>query len=122
LDARAVSAAAAVDGGGLDRGRAIAQIALAAPGRVDLLDRILAGSARPGGTARDLVESARRVVVGEATLTGPDGVRVEQTAPAGADRITRTVLRLTRNGRWECDCRTADQLAEHVDLSTLVAG
>ena len=76
----------------------------------------------PTDTALDLVGSARRVAMGEATLAGPAGVRVEQTVPPGADRITRTLLRLTKNGRWECDCRTAGELARHVDVSTLVAG
>ncbi len=126
------AAAAAVDDGQMDRSRAVAQIALAAPGRIDLLDRVMdarvwmarsdQASRPPADTALDLLKSARRVITGEATLTGPDGVRVEQTVPPGADRITRTLLRLTRNGRWECDCRTADELARHVDLSTLVTG
>ena len=132
LDTQVAAAAAAVDSGRLDRRQAIAQIALAAPGRIDLLDRIMdagrrtAGSQHANGpptdTALDLVGSARRVAMGEATLAGPAGVRVEQTVPPGADRITRTLLRLTKNGRWECDCRTAGELARHVDVSTLVAG
>jgi von Willebrand factor type A domain len=131
LDAHVADAAVAVETGELDRRRAIASIALAAPGRADLLDRLteaqrrLAGSPLadrpPTGTVLDLLASARRVVLGQLTLAGPDGVRVEQTAPSGADPLTRTVLRLTRNGRWECDCRTLDELAQHVDISTLVA-
>jgi von Willebrand factor type A domain len=129
LDAQVGAAAAAVDSGRLDRARAVAQLALAAPGRVDLLDRIIercqaAGTQRgrpPADTALDLTESARQVIMGEATLIGPDGARVEQTVPAGAERITRTLLRLTRNGRWECDCRTAGELAQYIDISTLVA-
>jgi len=131
LDTQVTAAAVAVDGGRLDRVRAVAQLALAAPGRIDLLDRIvhtrrrLAGgqqaSPPPVDTALDLAESARRVVMGEATLAGPDGVRVEQTVPPGADRVTRTVLRLTKNGRWEADCRTVDELARHIDVSKLVA-
>jgi hypothetical protein len=130
LDMQVAAAAAAVDDGRMDRSRAVAQIALAAPGRIDLLDRVMDArmwmvrsdqAGRPqADTALDLLTSARRVIAGEATLTGPDGVRVEQTVPPGADRITRTLLRLTRSGRWECDCRTADELARHVDLSTLV--
>jgi hypothetical protein len=132
LDTQVTTAAAAVHSGRLDRSRAVAEIALAAPGRIDLLDQIMNARRRSGGsqqanrppaeTALDLIESARRVIIGEATLAGPDGVRVEQTVPPGADRITRTLLRLTKNGRWECDCRTADELARHVDVSTLVAG
>jgi hypothetical protein len=132
LETQVAAASAAVASGRLDRPRAVVQIALAAPGRIDLLDRIMDAERRmagsqpangtPADTVLDLVESARRVIVGEATLAGPDGVRVEQTVPPGADPITRTVLRLTKNGRWECDCRTADELARHVDLSTLVAG
>jgi len=131
LDTQVTAAAVAVDGGRLDRVRAVAQLALAAPGRIDLLDRIVHTRRRPAGgqqaspppvdTALDLAESARRVVMGEATLAGPDGVRVEQTVPPGADRVTRTVLRLTKNGRWEADCRTVDELARHIDVSKLVA-
>jgi hypothetical protein len=108
------------------------QIALAAPGRIDLLDRVidagrgLAGTQPttrpPVETVLGLAKSARRVLTGEAILAGPDGVRVEQTVPPGANRITRTLLRLTRNGRWECDCWTADELARYVDVSALVAG
>ncbi len=132
LDAQLLNAAAAVEAGLLDRRRAVAHIAIAAPGRIDLLDRVMEAERRMAGsvlgrgpsvdTVLDLATSARRVVLGELILSGPDGVRVEQTVPPGGDRATRTVLRLTRNGRWVCDCRTAGELAGHADVAALVAG
>jgi hypothetical protein len=131
LDAHAANAAAAVKTGRLDRRRAVARIALAAPGRIDLLDRLIDAERRMAGSrlatwsgtdpVLGLLAAARRVVTGDLTLTGPGGVRVEQTAPPGADPISRTVLRLTRNGRWVRDCHTAEELARHVDLATLRA-
>jgi hypothetical protein len=129
LDAQVGQAAAAVEKGRLDRRQAVAQIALAASGRPDLVDRAtdterrMAGSRLaewpPTATVLDLLAAARRVTTGDISLIGPDGVRVEQAALTDREGITRTLLRLTRNGRPVCECQTVEELARHVDLSAL---
>ena len=95
---------------------------MAAPGRIDLLDRVIEaerwltglelGGAAPTETVLRLLAAARRVVAGEVALVGPTGVRVEQASQ---------VLRLIRPDRTTRDCRNAKELARHVDLSTLKA-
>lgn len=126
LDDEAGKVAALVAEGRMDSGRAIARIALAAPGRVDLLDRVLdverrlagakLGAAPPSDTVLALLTEARRVVAGEIALLGPDGVRVEQvpaTVPQAAP-----VLTLTRAGRVR-EFRGTKDLGRHVDLAAL---
>jgi hypothetical protein len=115
----------------MDQAHAVARIALVAPGRTDLLDRLTASERRiagsrlaswpPTSTVLGLLLSARLITNGEAVLTGPGGVRVEQTAPPGGDPNRRTVLRLTRRDHWICDCRTATELAAHVEVDSLAA-
>jgi hypothetical protein len=129
LDAQIGTVVAAVAKGQLDPRRAVARIALAASGRPDLLDRAadterrMAGSRfadwPPTPTALDLLAAARRVTTGDSVLTGPEGVRVEQAALTDQDGTTRTLLRVTRNGRSVRDCTTVEELARHVDLSSL---
>jgi hypothetical protein len=129
VDTQVSTAAAAVEKGRLDPRRAVAQIALAASGRPDLLDRAaeterrMAGSKfaqwPPMDTVLTLIEAARRVTIGEVALIGPDGVRVEQAALADHG-ITRPLLRLSRNDQPVCDCQTVRELAQHVDLSSLI--
>ncbi|HEY6748003.1 MAG TPA: hypothetical protein VI357_20095 [Mycobacteriales bacterium] len=120
LDQVTAQAAAAVTAGTLDFRHAVARIAMAAPGRVDLLDRVIEaerrmagvqiGNSAPTETELKLLTAARRVVAGEVALVDPTGVRVEQAAQ---------VLRLTRPDRTTRECRNAKELARHVDLSTL---
>ncbi len=129
LDAQAANAAAAVKTGRLDRRRAVARIALAARGRIDLVDRLIDTERRMVGTrlatwsgtgpVLELLATARRVVSGDLTLAGPGGVRVEQAAPSGAEPSGGAVLRLTRNGQWVRDCHSADDLSRDVDVTTL---
>jgi hypothetical protein len=131
LDAMVAVVAAAVEAGQLDHAHAVARIALVAPGRTDLLDRLTASERRiagfrlaswpPTSTVLGLLGSARLVTNGEAVLTGPGGIRVEQTAPPDGDPNRRTVLRLTRRDHWICDCRTAAELAAHVEVDSLAA-
>jgi hypothetical protein len=73
-----------------DRARPGRGLALIAPGRVDILDRvagIVARSRRRDQVTVDwprkatqlvLLARARRVMVGDVTLVGPNGLRVEQ--------------------------------------------
>jgi hypothetical protein len=128
LDAQVARVAADVESGVLERRQAVAQLALAARGRTDLLDRILETERRmthspldrwpPTATVLDLLSAARRVASGDAALVGPGGVRVEQTVLRTHDG-PRTLLRLSRRDgpvvhRW-----TVEELARDVDLATL---
>ncbi len=129
LDTRIGNLAAAVAEGRLDRRHAVALIALAAPGRPDLLDRATDSERRitgsplgrwpPSETVLNLLEAARRVTLGDTALVGPDGIRVEQAQVSDPDGDTRTLLRLTRNGQPVGECRTVKELAQQVDVSTL---
>jgi hypothetical protein len=104
----------------MDFPHGVARIAMAAPGRVDLLDRVIEverrldgvqlGNSPPSKTVLELLAAARRVVVGEVALVAPTGIRVEQAS---------SVLRLIRPDRTTRECRTTKELARHVDLSTL---
>ena len=128
LDAHVARVAADVENGLRERRQAVAQLALAARGRTDLLDRIIESERRmthsaldrwpPTATVLDLLSAARRVTSGDATLVGPGGIRVEQTVLRTPDG-PRTLLRLSRSDgpvvhRW-----TAEELARDVDLETL---
>jgi hypothetical protein len=120
--------AADVENGMRERRQAVAQLALAARGRTDLLDRIIESERRmthstldrwpPTATVLDLLSAARRVTSGDAALVGPGGIRVEQTV-LRTQGGPRTLLRLSRSGgpvvhRW-----TVEELARDVDLETL---
>ncbi|MFL6130270.1 MAG: VWA domain-containing protein [Mycobacteriales bacterium] len=129
LDAEAGRAAAEVVRGQLDSAQAVARIAFAAGGRLDLLDRVIEterllsgaelGASPPPATVLSLLTAARRIVAGEVALVGPAGVRVEQRTRVGPDGRPRPVLRLTGRDRSVRECRTAGELARHVDLATL---
>jgi von Willebrand factor type A domain len=120
LDATVAEAAAAVEAGRVDAAHAVARIALAAAGRVDLIDRRVTSEARlarasqaiwpPPARVLALLREARLVSAGEADLTGPDGVQVRQDG---------ATLRLSRQGEWVCDCGSAAELADHVDVDDL---
>jgi hypothetical protein len=124
LDAEVERVTADVAAGRLEFRRGVARIAMSAPGRPDLLDRLIETEARPrgarldgsapSGATLDLLSAARSVVAGEVALVGPSGVRVEQ-APAHPHPVLR--LR-SRNGPVR-ECRSLDELARHVDLSAL---
>jgi hypothetical protein len=86
-------------------------------------ERVLSGAdlgASPSPAAElSLLISARRIVAGEVALVGPAGVRVEQGIRIGPDGRPRPVLRLTGRDRSVRECRTAGELARHVDLASL---
>jgi hypothetical protein len=69
-----------------------------------------------------LLSRAKRVTLGRVKLVGPDGVSVEQVTVVwrGSDGGPRRLLRLRQHGRHIGDYRTIDELAQHVDLATLV--
>jgi hypothetical protein len=112
--------AAAVAEGRMEFRHAVAKIALAAPGRVDLLDRVIEterrlvgvqmGASAPSEVTLKLLTTARRVVSGEVALVGPTGERVEQASSG---------LRLIHPDRTTREYRSANELARHLDLDTL---
>jgi hypothetical protein len=112
--------AAAVAGGRMEFRHAVAKIALASPGRVDLLDRVIEterrlagvqiGASAPSEVTLKLLTTARRVVSGEVALVGPTGERVEQASSG---------LRLIHPDRTTREYRSANELARHLDLDTL---
>ena len=112
--------ATAVAEGRMEFRHAVAKIAMAAPGRVDLLDRVIEterrmagiqiGAAAPSEVTLKLLTTARRVVAGEVALVGPTGVRVEQASSG---------LRLIHPDRTTREYRSANELARHLDLDTL---
>ena len=112
--------AAAVAEGRMEFRHAVAKVALAAPGRVDLLDRVIEterrlagvqmGASAPSEVTLKLLTTARRVVSGEVALVGPTGERVEQASSG---------LRLIHPDRTTREYRSANELARHLDLDTL---
>ena len=112
--------AAAVAEGRMEFRHAVAKIALAAPGRLDLLDRVIEterrlagvqmGASAPSEVTLKLLTTARRVVSGEVALVGPTGERVEQAS---------SMLRLIHPDRTTREYRSATELARHLDLDTL---
>ncbi len=129
LDAEIGRAAADVARGRLDAAHAVAKMAFAARGRLDLLDRVIDSERRLTGAdlgaspspaaVLTLLTAARRIVAGEVALVGPAGVRVEQCTRVGPDGRPRHILRLTGRDRLVRECRTAGELARHVDLASL---
>lgn len=110
---------------------AVARLALITPGRTDLVNAAAAGVERtralrladrpPSETTLMLLERAERVTLGRVKLISPGGVSVKQVTVSWHDgRPPHHVLRLRRHGQHVGDYRSVDELARHVDLSTLV--
>jgi len=129
LDAEVGRAAADVAHGCLDTPHAVARIAFAARGRLDLLDRVIAterllsgaelGPSPPAAAVLELLTAARRIVAGEVALVGPAGVRVKQRTRIDPDGRPRHVLQVSSRDRLVRECRTTGELARHVDLASL---
>jgi hypothetical protein len=97
LDAYATTAAMAVANRRGDRARAVAELALAAPGRADLAGDVADLWRQTGGRPLDwppldtvvrLLDAARRVMLGTVAMVAPAGwrvvqVTVERTASGG---------------------------------------
>jgi hypothetical protein len=92
------------------RAAIVAEMALAAPGRVDLVDTLIEQERRtavdrfrdwpPTAGVMLLLEATRRVTAGEVALVGRDGERVEQIRVDRLDGAgTRTLLRLSHHGQ-----------------------
>jgi hypothetical protein len=128
LDARATVAAAAIANRRGDRGHAVAELALAAPGRADLAEQVAGLWRRAGGRPLDwpplqtvlmLLAAARRVMLGDVAMVAPGGWRVEQVTVEREGR-RRTTLRVTQRGVLVAEVRTVEELARYVDLAKLV--
>lgn len=112
----------------MSRAAAVAALSLVAPCRPDLVRTVIERIARGSPTAAnwpprsvqlDLLQSAERVTVGIVHLRGPEDVTVEQVTYTDKLGYQRRVLRLRRHGVVVRDFRSAEELARHVDLSTL---
>ena len=129
LHTRAGTLASAVARGVTTRRRAVAELALVAPCRTELHERVLAriGSIPaaevewpPRSVQVGLLDSAIQVTLGDVKLTGPGGVTVEHVTYTDKIGYTRKVLRLKRHGIFVGDYRTVEELGRHVDVGTLV--
>jgi hypothetical protein len=119
--------------GAISEAHAVAELALVAPGRPDLVDQEADSIERPGlphpteaahaprrALQVALLRRARRVTLGDVALVGPGGVRVTQVmAGVRGGQHYGPRLRLNRNGVEVGVYRSAEELAEHVDLATL---
>ena len=54
------------------------------------------------------------------TMVSADGWRVERVVRHVPGRGASMRLRVSWRGYWQADCETSDQVAEYVDISTLV--
>jgi hypothetical protein len=128
LHTRAGTLASAVARGVTTRGRAVAVLALVAPCRDELQERVLAriGSIPPAevewpprSVQVELLNSSIRVTLGDVKLTGPGGVTVEHVTYTDKIGYTHRVLRLKRHGVFVGDYRTVEELGREVDVATL---
>jgi hypothetical protein len=53
-------------------------------------------------------------------MVNASGWRVEKVMRGVDDRVPAAWLRISWRGYWQADCRTSAEVAEFVDLSTLV--
>jgi hypothetical protein len=128
LHTRAGTLAGAVARGAITRGRAVATLALIAPCRFELHQRVRAriGSVPaaevewpPRSVQIDLLDSSIRVTLGDVKLTGPGGVTVEHVTYTDKIGHTHRVLRLKRHGVFVGDYRSVEELGRQVDVGTL---
>jgi hypothetical protein len=128
LHTRAGTLASAVARGVTTRPRAVAELALVAPCRTELHQRVQARIASlpsaevewpPRSVQIELLDSSIRVTLGTVKLTGPGGVTVEHVTYTDKIGYTRRVLRLKRHGVFVGDFRTVEELGRQVDVSTL---
>jgi hypothetical protein len=128
LHTRAGTLAGAVAHGATTRGQAVATLALIAPCRFELHERVRAriGSVPaaevewpPRSVQIDLLDSSIRVTLGDVKLTGPGGVTVEHVTYTDKIGHTHRVLRLKRHGVFVGDYRSVEELGLQVDVGTL---
>jgi hypothetical protein len=128
LEALAQNGSVALSKALRDRGAIVAELALVAPGRADIAESLIDELRHPRYQPPEdwpprlltlaLVEAARRVMLGDAALVAPGGWRVQQITTERHD-IRRTLLRTTRNGQLVVEARTVEELAQHVDPTSL---
>jgi len=53
-------------------------------------------------------------------MVNANGWRVEKVIRTFGDRVRVAGLRISWHGYWQADCRTTAEVAEYVDLTTLV--
>jgi hypothetical protein len=128
LHTRAGTLAGAVARGAITRGQAVAALALVAPCRFELHERVRAriGSVPaaevewpPRSVQVELLNSSIRVTLGDVKLTGPGGVTVEHVTYTDKLGYTHRVLRLKRHGVFVGDYRSVEELGRQVDVGTL---
>ncbi|HST63752.1 MAG TPA: hypothetical protein VLM05_01070 [Mycobacteriales bacterium] len=128
LHTRAGTLASAVVRGVTTRRHAVAVLALVAPCRTELHERVRARIASvpaaevewpPRSVQVELLNSSIRVTLGSVKLTGPGGVTVEHVTYTDKIGYTRRVLRLKRHGVFIGDFRTVEELGKHVDVGSL---
>jgi hypothetical protein len=128
LHTRAGTLASAVARGVTTSRRAVAELALVAPCRTELHERVLARIDSmppaevewpPRSVQIELLNSSIRVTLGHVKLTGPGGVTVEHVTYTDKIGYTRRVLRLKRHGVFIGDYRTVEELGRQVDVATL---
>jgi hypothetical protein len=116
------------------RTSAVAELALIAPHRPDLIEETIhvinGGRATPGykplgdwpprAIQVTMLAAARRVTLGHVALVGPHGYRVEMITLDRHDGYgPRPYLRLTQYGKHVADLRTVDELTRYLNVSTL---
>ena len=128
LHTRAGTLAGAVARGATTPGQAVAVLALVAPCRSELHERVRdrIGSVPaaevewpPRSVQIELLDSSIRVTLGTVKLTGPGGVTVEHVTYTDKIGHTHRVLRLKRHGVFVGDYRSVDELGRQVDVGTL---
>jgi hypothetical protein len=128
LHTRAGTLASAVTRGATTRARAVAALALVAPCRPELTERVRArvGSVPaaevewpPRSVQLDLLKSSERVTLGAVKLTGPGGVTVEHVTYTDKIGHSHRVLRLKRHGVFVGDFRSVEELGRQIDVATL---
>ena len=105
-------------------------VQLVPPARVDLVDEVLSRVGRrdlgqaldwpPVHLVHQLVHEVKRVHMGEMRMRGPNGEVVDVIRYRDKMGYDRRVYRLTRHGLFIGEYKTTEELANMVDLATLI--
>jgi hypothetical protein len=100
------------------------------PARLDLVEEVLVRVARrdlsltldwpPSHVLHQLALRVRRVHAGDVRLRGRSGEVIDLIAYTDTAGRDRRVYRLSRHGVFIGEYKTVEELAEHVDVATLV--
>jgi hypothetical protein len=80
---------------------------------------VLRGRQPTDGPPLPLRSTGQVVTIGEVRWVGPNGEVVDVIRLRGKDGVTHELYRLRRHGRFVANCRSLEQLAEHVDVAGL---